>query len=281
MIYPRIKRKIMSAAAVTLAVGMTVLSGPAVTFAATGNSASWIGVDQAKSIALNNAGLRESDVTFLKAKLDHDDGRYEYDIEFYSANAEYDYEIDAVTGAILEYDYDVEHHTIPGQTANNNQGNNSYIGDARAKSIALSNAGLRESDVVFIKVKLDYDDGRDVYEVEFYNGNTEYDYEIDAVSGDILEQDRDIEDYMPNYGQNNQTGTSSNSGQIGETRAKSIALNHAGLTESGVGYVKVKLDYDDGRSVYEVEFQNGRMEYDYEIDAASGTILEWDADYDD
>ena len=41
-----------------------------------------------------------------------------------------------------------------------------------------------------------------------------------------------------------------------------------------------KLDWDDGRAVYELEMRNGRMEYECKIGAASGTILEWESDYD-
>ncbi len=68
---------------------------------------------------------------------------------------------------------------------------------------------------------------------------------------------------------------------IGEARAKSIALSDAGLSESGVRRLKAKLDREHGIMVYEVEFKNGRMEYEYEIDATSGAILQSDAEYDD
>nr|WP_314982376.1 PepSY domain-containing protein [uncultured Stomatobaculum sp.] len=43
----------------------------------------------------------------------------------------------------------------------------------------------------YSKAKLDDDDGRGVYEIEFYVGNTEYDYKIDAYSGGIIEYDID------------------------------------------------------------------------------------------
>ena len=59
-----------------------------------------------------------------------------------------------------------------------------------------------------------------------------------------------------------------------------MALSHAGVSESDVTFVKCQLDRDDGRTVYEVEMRNGRMEYDCDIDAATGTILTWESDYD-
>ena len=43
----------------------------------------------------------------------------------------------------------------------------------------------------------------------------------------------------------------------------------------------VELDEEDGKLVYEVEFKSGGMEYDYEIDAANGTILQQEAERDD
>ena len=54
-----------------------------------------------KRQALEHAGLTEADVTFVHVKLDRDDGRLEYEVEFYKDNTEYDYDIDANTGEIL------------------------------------------------------------------------------------------------------------------------------------------------------------------------------------
>jgi len=164
-------------------------------------------------------------------------------------------------------------------------GTSKYIDEAKAKTIALEHAGLNESQVTFIKAHLDRDDGRDVYDVEFYSGNTEYDYEIDAATGTILEYDREIEHYsIPSNSPkpSAQPPASDNTGEyIGETKAKSIALPAAGLSENQISRMEVKLDREDGKMVYEIEFNNGRTEYDYEIDAISGAILKSDIDYDD
>lgn len=77
-------------------------SAPHATAAATEAARGFIGVDRAKSIALGHAGVSASSVSFSKAKLDDDDGRGVYEIEFYVGNTEYDYEIDAHSGSILE-----------------------------------------------------------------------------------------------------------------------------------------------------------------------------------
>lgn len=68
-----------------------------------------ISKEKAKEIALDHAGYKESEVRFVKAKLDRDDGRYEYEIEFRAdGNLEYDYSINAVNGKILEFDHDYD-----------------------------------------------------------------------------------------------------------------------------------------------------------------------------
>ena len=77
------------------------------------------------------------------------------------------------------------------------------------------------------------------------------------------------------------TGTpTETTGLISEEAAWQIALEHAGLTKDQVTRSRVELDRDDGRMEYEVEFHHGTVEYDYEIDAASGSILSFDRDND-
>ena len=147
------------------------------------------------------------------------------------------------------------------------------IGSEKAKSIALNHAGVTSSTAKFVKVERDRDDGRLLYEVEFYAGNKEYDYEILASDGTILSYDADIEGYrIPS------STSSSSSGYISVERAKEIALQHAGLSSSGVNFDKAEFDHDDGRAEYEIEFHHNFREYEYTIDAASGTILEAERD---
>jgi len=288
------KRKGLATICALVIVTLTILSGSV--FAATTTSGSrYISEAEAKSIALTHAGLTESEVMFIKAHLEREGLRMVYDIEFYSGNVEYDYEINAVSGTIMEFDRDIENYSIPNnsitqetaapQSTSSNMGQD--IGEAEAKAIALSHAGLSESQVTFVKAHFERDDRRMVYDVEFYSDNVEYDYEIDAVSGAILEFDRDIENYsIPNnfIEQETMSPQSISNGDvqhISESEAKSIALAAAGLIESQVSLVRVRLDYEDGKMVYEVEFHNGRMEYEYEIDAMTGNILKSDIDYDD
>jgi peptidase propeptide and YPEB domain protein len=181
--------------------GVSVLSGSLNTFAAN----NYIGVEKAKSIALKDAGV--SGATFVKAKLETEDGVKVYDVEFYKANVEYDYEIDAITGKILEKDLDIENFSIPKKKATTNKQTTKAtkskvktstkkaakdIGVEKAKSIALKDAGV--SNVKFTKAKVDYENGIKVYDIEFRKGNKEYDYEIEAATGKIRERNVDLDD---------------------------------------------------------------------------------------
>ena len=182
--------------------GVSVLSGSLNTFAAN----NYIGVEKAKSIALKDAGV--SGATFVKAKLETEDGVKVYDVEFYKANVEYDYEIDAITGKILEKDLDIENFSIPKKKATTNKQTTKAttkskvktstkkaakdIGVEKAKSIALKDAGV--SNVKFTKAKVDYENGIKVYDIEFRKGNKEYDYEIEAETGKIRERNVDLDD---------------------------------------------------------------------------------------
>ena len=273
----------------------------AVSTSAAINSAKNISIEDAKQIALAHAKIAQSGVTFIKAELDTEDGRQVYDIEFYSGNTEYDYEIDSISGEIVSSDMDIENYTIPAQTAaqpaatqaapeattaaqpksNNASGD---IGIEKANEIAISHAGLSSGNVSFVKAKLDTEDGVKVYDIEFYSGNVEYDYEINAATGAIVSFDQDIENYeiptQPAAPTQAQTAAPTQAASvISVDRAKQIALSHAGV--SGASFKKVKLDKDDGVRVYEIEFKVRNVEYEYDIDASSGAIISSKSEIDD
>lgn len=156
--------------------------------------------------------------------------------------------------------------------------NENFITETEAKEIALLHANQNETDVTFVKVKFDYDDRIPEYEVEFYVGNMEYDYEIHAISGEILSYDQEIETPRNTAPNTNNTVTGD---VISESQAKEIALAHAQLPESDVTRLKVEFDYDDGIPEYEIEFYVGNMEYDYEIHGISGDIISFGKEIDD
>lgn len=152
------------------------------TTTSTGNSTDNITADRAKKIALAHAGLTEVNVTFVKAKLDTDDGRQEYEIEFYNGSTEYDYDIDAATGEILSYDSDAENYSISSSIQSDDT--STYIGEEKAKFIALAKVpGAMESD---IQLHPDSENGVAVYEGSIVFDNMEYEFEIDATTGKIV-----------------------------------------------------------------------------------------------
>ena len=161
------------------------------------------------------------------------------------------------------------------QAAPNTNASDGKVDEARAKEIALNHAGVKAADATVTKSKLDYEDGRQVYEIEFYvsgsSGYTEYDYEIEAATGKIVSYDHDAESYAP-------PAQSTNSGvKVTEATAKKTALSRvSGATEKDI--YEWKLDYDDGRTEYEGKIIYGGMEYEFTINAATGAVTEWDAE---
>ena len=115
-----------------------------------------------------------------------------YEVDFDANGAEYEYEIDAKSGDILLFE--IERNGTKQQGGSMTQESAGYIGAEKAKSIALSNAGLTAASVTGLVSELDSDDGTAVYEVEFMYGGYEYDYEIDAKSGAILKSDKELDD---------------------------------------------------------------------------------------
>ena len=157
--------------------------------------------EEAVAAALEKAGKAKDEVVFTEIKRDHDDGREVYDIEFtVPGEMEYDYEIDAVTGEIREQSTEkLEKPAAESAPEAQPDADPATASDAEitvedAKQIALGHAGKSAGEVVFEKAKREKDDGRWIYEVEFFvEGVSEYEYEIDAATGEILEAD--VEDW--------------------------------------------------------------------------------------
>ena len=162
------------------------------------------------------------------------------------------------------------------QTNINNTNVTAKITEDKAKEIALNHANLSQNDVTFIRSGLDYDDAVLSYDVELYHNNQEYDYKIDANTGDILEYDLDVENYaIPQV--NNNVNANTNVA-ITDVKAKEIALKHANISQNQVSHINCHLDYDDGIQVYEVSFYVNDTEYSYEINAQNGNIVSYERD---
>lgn len=220
----------------------------------------YIGTARAEEIALEHAGIQSADTSFLKTELDCEDGIMEYEVEFLAGGVEYEYSINARTGKILKYEYEL----TSGGTVS---AGGSYITVQEAREAALKDAGLEESEVTFIKTKLDQDDGAMVYDIEFYTASEEFDYEVDALTGKVLSADRDID----GFARPAQSGS-----YLTSEQAQDKVLEHVGMTADEVTFRKVELDHDDGRMIYEIELLAAGRKYEYEVDAQDGSILSWD-----
>jgi len=138
-----------------------------------------ISLEQAQAAALEHAGLSMEEVSFVKSRLDRDDGRQVYELEFYTADfTEYDYDIDPYSAQVLKFDYDAELYDAKPQP------DSSGISPEEAKAIALAQVpGAAETDIRGFET--DYDDGRLEYEGKIVYDGMEYEFEIDGYSGAI------------------------------------------------------------------------------------------------
>ena len=269
---------------------------------------SYISMAQAQTAALDAANIDAASADISSSTLDEVAGVSCYKVEFTAGGRAYDYSINAETGEVLEMSVhdeaaapaDAPQTDVPvsgtatapaSGTATTPASGSSHAAsasvqaapntnasagnEARAKEIALTHAGVKAADATVTKSKLDYEDGCQVYEIEFYvsgsSGYTEYDYEIEAATGKIVSYDHDAESYAP-------PAQSTNSGvKITEATAKKTALSRvSGATEKDI--YEWKLDYDDGRAEYEGKIIYGGMEYEFTINAATGAVTEWDAE---
>ena len=184
----------------------------------------------AEEFAILDAGVESDDISEIHTKLEYEHGQYEYDIKFYIDNTEYEYEIRAKDGAVISKEIesvgtnpakdtahptdqidqqtlaDIEAPTVtPDQAAaeepaSQKTANAPEQGQAQnqisldqAKKTALDHAGLNENEVRFSSAKLENDDGKYEYDIEFYKDNVEYEYEINAVTGEIIDSEIDYD----------------------------------------------------------------------------------------
>ena len=233
-------------------------------------AATTIGQSAARTAALEYSGFRSEEVDFFRTKLDREDGRQIYEVSLTTDTAEYEYDIDAQTGDVLQYEMELFYSQRGSSTG-------TAIGLTKAKSLALADAGFKSEDVTFLKERLTRDDGLRIYDIEFYADGAKYEYELNAASGKIVQQSIDY--FLPaSSGSGSQVSPGGNSDCIGVSKAKSIAVKDAGTTTAKAEFIKAKFDYDDGRATYDVEFYADNVKYEYDIDAKTGEIIGYDAE---
>lgn len=244
-----------------------------------------IPIEEAQEAALKAADIEAADADISATTLSEVAGVACYKVEFTSGEYAYAYTINAETGAVMEMSSQEQNAQASGTqteaadpeasaqaqtsaptTAQTATGTGT-VDEAAAQKIALEHAGVKAADATIIRSKLDYEDGRQVYDIEWYAGGAKYDYEIAADTGEIISSAYE-EKTM---------GANSNNVTVSEADAKKTALDRvSGATDKDI--YEWKLDYDDGRPEYEGKIIYGGMEYEFTIDAATGSIIEWDAE---
>ncbi len=243
--------------------------------------------DDAIDAALRHAGIaREDAVLFEAPSLDRDDGKVHYDIEFRYNGFEYDYEVAVADGSVLKAEKEAERvknpekesvpakPEAPANNKNSKENNKGYISVEAAKQKALADAGVKAEDAVFVKAYYDADDIVPHYDVKFEANGYEYEYEIKASDGKVIEKDVDRE-VKP------VSNPSKQEEYISADKAKAIAYEHASVKAADVKFSKAELDRDDLIAHYEVEFVAGNFEYEYEINAESGKVIASDKEFND
>ena len=244
-----------------------------------------IPMEEAQEAALKAADIVAADADISATTLSEVAGVACYKVEFTSGEYAYAYTINAETGAVMEMSSqeqnaqasgtqtEVADSTVPttAQTSAaapaQNAAGTGTVDEAAAQKIALEHAGVKAADATITKSKLDYEDGRQVYDIEWYAGGAKYDYEIATDTGEIISSA---------YEEKTMRADSKNI-TVSEADAKKTALDRvSGATDKDL--YEWKLDYDDGRPEYEGKIIYGGTEYEFTIDAATGFVMEWDAE---
>ncbi len=163
-----------------------------------GTSKKYLTLDEVKAIVFEHAGVTDDTVFDLETEFDYETGRYnsvhaEYEIDFESGEYDYEYTVDAVTGEIYKNipKYDPENLIENGLSLTSPDGTTEYITAEEAKSIALTHANVAETNLFDYDCKFDNEKGRAVYEIDFDSMNYEHEYDIDAVTGEILKSEKE------------------------------------------------------------------------------------------
>lgn len=205
---------------------------------------------------------------------------------------------------ITDYQHD---HSELSIVTTGNASDKAYIGAEAAKAAALEHAGTAESDTSYLRTEYDCENGVMVYEVEFIAGSFEYTIDVNALTGEIVFQEKEwddgdgYEDYIEDLYENDtiddvynaslhnsdshhteHTSSAQSTGScIGNETAKTAALEHAGVSVADAVNMQCELDEDNGVPVYEIEFDAGLFEYSYEIHAETGAIREHEKEWKD
>ncbi len=243
--------------------------------------------EAALAIALEHAGVTLDQLSWYEICLDFDDGIWVYEVEFVVGNTEYEYEINAITGEIIKFETELDDDPegAPGTPRPTQQPGSEFLSEDEVRTIVFNHAGVNANDVREFEIELDDEHGIWVYEVEFKAGNIEYDYVVNAVTGEIIKSETEVDD-DPTAAPGTPRPTAQPTQQPGseflsEDEIRAIVFNHAGVNANDVREFEIELDDEDGIWVYEVDFKAGSIEYDYVVNAVTGAIIRVETEIDD
>lgn len=160
---------------------------------------------------------------------------------------------------------------LEGVNTNGTASDKDYIGAEAAGAAALAHAGLSHEQISRFEIEMGYKKGVMVYEIEFDHDGYEYEYVIDAQTGEIVKNEKDKDEDKNEGG-----GSDTQATLLSKEQAMAAALAHAGLSKQDVEKIGGKKDKDDGRTLYEIEFTAGGYKYEYEVDATTGAIVKYE-----
>ena len=307
------KKKIAAAAVAVLLIAGIILLATA--SAGASNTTRGIGLEKSIAVALTDAGLKEEQVSNLHGYFDKEDGIDAYDVSFNANGYEYEYSIKAADGAILECKVEApDGQLVTPEDALDIGLDEALAAALDHAGLKKDDVEITKSKKDFDDGALVYEfkfhDGKAEYEYDIdattgkvrtfsrevipqKSGNADSGKSEAGSSGSSVNDSSGkagstssagestskpaAESSAPSAPQGS-SSSSSASGYIGADKAKSIALNDAGVSAAAASFTKAKLDRDDGRYVYEIDFYTSEYEYDYEIDATTGKILDRDAE---
>ena len=236
-----------------------------------------IGASAAAGAAERYAGTLEMDsiTSSVDPELDETPAHYEVELQHITLGS-FQYKVDAYSGQVLEGRANLFERIPSVEETGGEPDSDSpeeeppvpLTGEEAALAAALAHAGVRQSEALGLGAQLDWEDGVQVYKIDFYAGGKEYEYEIEADTGAVRKAEEEWKDH-PGLREE---------GFIGGEAAKQAALDHAGVPRAEAGYVEWELDEDEGVWVYEIEFRSGGVEYEYGIDASSGAVRKAEQD---
>lgn len=227
---------------------------------------SLIGKEKAKEIVLNKI----PGASITKLELDEEDGIWLYEGKAKLGETVYEFEIKADDGSIMEWKSESKNGTASSSSSSSSSSggtassssSSSAITKEQAKSLVLK----KIPGATIVELSVDYDDGRKVYEGEAYLNTSEYEFEIDAATGNFIK-----------WKEEKHENTGNASSLISAEKAKSIVLAKV----PGATITDLELDEDDGGYYYEGEARKGSVEYEFVINAVNGSIVEWEEDSED